>query len=94
MTNKEYITVFLDRFVLSEAQIDLILFENQLNPEESADVHTCKEAIWNSLASWDKVIDITEGQFADRLNEEAYKRWYARLSKDIGKNVSGMTIII
>lgn len=85
MTTKQYIIAFLEQFVLSDSKIDLIIFENDLDPNSQADKLACKTAIWNSLSSWALVTQITEGGFSVSLNEEQYNQWYADLSREIGR---------
>lgn len=83
MTNREYIVSKTSKFNLAKADIELILIENDLNPNEEVDVNSCKLALYSSFYSMIPLADITEGDMSVKWNMEAIKLFFAGLAKEL-----------
>jgi len=86
MTNKEYISVSLNRFGLTEDEVALVLVDAGLNPDDAADVIACRKAIYNNLSKVLPVAlqNISEGGFSISWNIEAIKLYYRMLANELG----------
>ena len=84
MTNREYITSIVARFGLSESDVNLILFNHQLDEEETAVVDTIKKVLYDEFSSLIPLANVSEEGFSQSWNMQAVKLWYSLLAKDLG----------
>jgi hypothetical protein len=82
-TNREYLTVKLGRFGLSENDIDAIVLDH---PELEGDLNpqACKVAIYNSMSSILPFANVSEGGYSVTWNLDGLKLWYNSLCLEIG----------
>lgn len=86
MTNKEYITAFLGRFVVSAEVISATLYSSDLDPNEDVDVDLAKVFMYTNAPSMLPVYrSVSELGVSISYNLEAFKVWYASLCKELGK---------
>ena len=85
MTNKEALTATLSRFGLTEADIDLILFNQGLSPDAEADSKAVKVALYNEFVTILPLANVSEGGYSISWNAELLKLWFSALSKELGK---------
>lgn len=85
MTNKEYISATLSRFNISDSDIDLILVNQGLNPDDQAEVQVLKMAIFKEITLFLPLANISEGGMSISWNIEALKTWYSLLAKELGE---------
>lgn len=85
MTSGEYLTRLLSRFGLAEPDVEMILLNQNLSAEETADVPALKAALYNEFTSLIPLADITEGGYSVKWNMESIKLWYSQLAKELGK---------
>jgi len=84
MTNKEYIVAKLSKFDVEDSDIEIVLVENELNPDSNVDVKACKTAVCKSLSQWIPVSNVQEGGFSRSWNIDALKLYYESLCKELG----------
>lgn len=85
-TNKEFIFKTLEKFNLSEDDVDLILAENpELDEDGSLDVKACKLAMYKSMSAILPVMNVSEGGYSISWLIDALKMWYSALCKELGK---------
>ena len=82
-TNNEYLLSKLNKFGLTQSDIDVIVVENSL--ESELDILKCKIAMYNSFSSILPLANISEGNYSITWNIEALKIWYSQLCKELGK---------
>lgn len=87
MNVKEYIKAKLGKFNLSQSDIDVIIKDNNLNGNISADINLVKLAIYKSISEWLPLHNsITEGGVNETWNYEALKLYYSLLCEELGKD--------
>lgn len=83
-TNKQYLESTLERFNVSENDIDIIIAENpELNG--ALDVKLCKLAMYKSMSTILPLANISEGGYSITWNMDALKLWYKALCSELGK---------
>ena len=83
-TNREYLAAKLNRFGLSDNDIDLIIAENP-TLEGSLNIPACKLAIYNSMSSILPTANVSEGGYSISWEMDALKLWYNSLCIELGK---------
>lgn len=83
-TNKEYLVSKLEKFGLTENDVDIIIVEN---PElaGSLDVKACKLTMYKSMSSILPTANVSEGGYSVNWNIDALKLWYKSLCLEVGK---------
>lgn len=89
MTYKEYVTVVLGKFGLSDSEIEFILSESDLNPDTivttSADRVLLKTAMYNHIPAMIAGLqNVSEGGYSISWNLEAIKTWFSFLADELG----------
>lgn len=84
ITNREYLTAALNRFGMTENDIDVIIVENPILEGVTLDVKACKLAMYNSLSSILPVANVSEGGFSVTWNIDGLKIWYKSLCNELG----------
>lgn len=84
MTNKEYISVNLSRFNVSDSEVDLIIVNQNLDPNAEVDVNIAKKAMFTEIPVFIPLADLKEGGLSITWNIEAIKIWYSALAKQLG----------
>ncbi|GIZ15502.1 DUF6706 family protein [Capnocytophaga catalasegens] len=86
MTTKEYLQIKLQKFGVTEEQIDLIILENKLVNLPVVDVSLCKVAIYNSFSDWLPIhTQISEGDVTETWDIKSIQLYYGLLCKELGK---------
>lgn len=84
MTTKEYLQAKLQKFGISQEQINLIIVENNLS--DLLNVALVKEAIYNSFSEWLPIhTQISEGDVTEIWDVKAIRLYYGLLCKELGK---------
>lgn len=84
MTYKEYISTVLDKFNVSEKEIDIILLDNSLGADDDVDTGIAKTAIHKNLSSWLPIHNsISEGGVSESWSIEAIKLYYSALCNEL-----------
>lgn len=86
-TNREYISAALNGMNISDSEIDLILLKSNLSGDESVNVSSCDNAIYNRLSVVLKGMlqNISEGGYSISWNMDAVKMYYSVLCQELGK---------
>ena len=87
MTNKEYLTTYLEGLGISEGEIEIIILDEGIDPNMNAEPRRLKTAIYNRIAIVLKSVtgNKTEGGYTVRWNMEAVKLFYSSLCVELGK---------
>jgi hypothetical protein len=82
-TNREYLAAMLNRFGLTESDVDLLVAEHP-ELEGALDVKACKLGMYNSFSA---ILsgDISEGGYSLSWDIQKLKMWYTSLCREIGK---------
>lgn len=83
-TNREYLISKLERFGVTENDVDIIIIENP-ELEGTINVSACKNAMYKSMSSILPTANVSEGGYSLTWNIEALKMWYKQLCQEIGK---------
>ena len=85
MTNKEYLTAYLEGLGISEVEKEALMVEAGINAESNAEPHKCKMAVYRrkSIILKDAMRDITEGEMTIKWNTEIVKAFYGVLSAEL-----------
>lgn len=91
MTYKEYVQVMLGKFGLSDAEIEFILTESDLNPasvvSSTDDRILIKKAIFKSIPLMIAGLqDVSEGGYSVKWNFAGLKAWYSLLATELGED--------
>lgn len=82
--NREYLTATLNRFNLSETDIDVIMAEHpELDGE--LNVMSCKLAMYASMSAILPTTDVSESGYSVTWNIDTLKLWYRSLCNELGK---------
>jgi len=84
-TNKDYLVAALSKFNVSEADIDLMLIDSDLDPDEAPDPRACKLAIYNSMSAILPLANVSESGYSVSWNMDGLKLWYQSLCSELGK---------
>ena len=92
MTNKEYMTAYLEDLEISEGGIEIMMLDEGIDPNISAEPHKCKMAVYNRFTMILKSSgsNKTEGGQATKWNMEAIKLFYSALCDELGIEKSGL----
>ena len=84
LSNLEYLKAALNRFNLTDSDINLIMAEH---PELTGalNVPACKLAIYDSMSAILPMANISECGYSVSWNIDGLKLWYALLCNEIGK---------
>lgn len=86
-TNRQYISATLEKFNVSENDVELILIKSGVNGDDVLNVTVCDNAIYNRLSVVLKAAsqNVSEGGYSVSWNMEAVKLYYQALCQEIGK---------
>jgi len=86
MTNKEYLTTYLEGLGITEGEIEIIMLDEDIDPNMNAEPRKCKTAIYNRITIILKSAtgNKTEGGYAVKWNMEAVKLFYGSLCVELG----------
>ena len=85
MTNREYLSTVLSKFNITDAEIDVIMLNQSIEPSEDVnDVRSLKIAVYNEFSNILPVANVSEGGFSLSWNFEAVKKWYSLLANELG----------
>lgn len=84
MTYKEYLTKTLSRLYVSPDDIDILILNQGINPEEEADVYTAKMAVYNEMSSLLPLANMCEGGTSITWVNDNVLRWYSLLASELG----------
>ena len=86
MTNKEYLTVYLEGLGITDGEIEIIMLDEGIDPNLNAEPRKCKTAIYNRMSIVLKAAtgNKTEGGYAVKWNIAAVKMFYAALCIELG----------
>lgn len=84
MTYKEYITATTARFGLTEADVDLLLINQNLIGEDDVDVTKAKTAMCKEFATLIPLQNVSEGGYSITWNIDAVKLWYHSTCAELG----------
>ena len=86
MTNKEYLTAYLEGLGISEREIEIIMLDEGINPGANAEPRKIKTAVYNRMSIILKAAtsNKTEGGYAVKWNIEAVKQFYGALCIELG----------
>lgn len=87
ITNKEYLIKNLDRFGISEDEIDIILLKGGVDPDKNVDIDLCDRAIFKrlSLVIMAATQNVSEGGYSISWNMEALKLFLQALANELGE---------
>lgn len=83
-TNRQYIATALNRFGLTDSDVDMIIVENPVL-DGDLNITACKEAMYKSMSAILPVANVSEGGYSISWNIDGLKLWYASLCGEIGK---------
>jgi len=72
------------RFNVSETDIELILVNQGIVPEEPVDVIKAKTAMCREFAMMIPLANVSEGGYSVSWNMEALKLWYRQTASELG----------
>ena len=84
MTYKEYLTKTLSRLYVSPDDIDILILNQGINPEEEVDVHAAKMAVYNEMSSILPLANMSEGGTSITWINDNVLRWYSLLASELG----------
>ncbi len=86
MTNKEYISTILGKFGVSAAEIDILLLEQSIIPDDPiTETRSLKVAMYNQLPLMMAGLqEVSEGGYSVKWNMEGVKAWYSALAAELG----------
>ncbi|MDR2652260.1 MAG: hypothetical protein LBC68_08100 [Prevotellaceae bacterium] len=87
MTYREWITATTSKFQMEQADVDLILVnQNSLipNPDDDVDVTKAKTALCKEFAMLIPLTNVTEGGYSLYWNWNAIKFWYNQTCAELG----------
>jgi hypothetical protein len=90
MTYREYVKITIGNFGVSDAEIDFILTEADLNPASevtnSEDRIKIKKAMFISIPRMMAGLqDVSEGGYSVKWNIDGIKAWYSLLAGELGE---------
>lgn len=84
-TNRQYLAAALNKFGLTETDIDLIMVEYPAL-DGALDVKACKETMYAKFSVILPVANVSEGGYSVSWNIDALKIWYNSLCNELGKS--------
>lgn len=85
MTYKEYITYTLSKFYISPEEIDVIMLNQNIAPDENVEPKIAKIAMYNEFSQILPVANMSEGGTSTTWNMEGVLLWYSLLASELGK---------
>lgn len=84
MTYREWFRATCYDFGLPEEKINVIMFNQDLNPDDEADKIKAKAALCREFASIIPLANVSEGGFSKSYNMEAINTWYRLNCASVG----------
>lgn len=84
MNYKEWMCQMGRRFNMEEADAELIIANQGIDPSEEVDVTKAKTALCRELALVIPMADVSEGGFSLKWNMEAVRLWYRTATSELG----------
>lgn len=84
MTNREWFGTTCGRFGMNDAEIDVLMVNQGINPDEEVDPKSAKRALCNEFATIIPMANVSEGGFSASYNLEAIKMWYKVACEELG----------
>lgn len=84
MTYREWMTAMTARFNMTDTDINLILTNRGIAPDEEVDIQTAKVALCHEFASILPLANISEGGYSLTWNIEGIKLWYRQMCNELG----------
>lgn len=86
-TNRAYLQATLNKFNLTDSDIDLIMVEHP-ELEEALNVKACKLAMYQSMSAILPTCNVSEGGYSVSWNMDALKLWYSALCSELGMDTT------
>lgn len=84
MTYEQWMTATGSRFNMSQPDIELIIINQGLDPDEEVDVTKAKQALCKEFALCIPLANVSEGGYSISWNMEAIKLWYNATCAELG----------
>lgn len=84
MTYREWFQATCYDFGLPEEKINVIMFNQDINPDGEADKYIAKKALCKEFATIIPLANVTEGGFSKTYNMEAISKWYSLNCASVG----------
>lgn len=84
MTYREWFQATCFDFGLPEEKINVIMFNQGINPDAEADRTIAKRALCKEFATIIPLANVSEGGFSKSYNMDAIKAWYRMTCDEVG----------
>lgn len=84
MTYREYITTTLSKFFISPDEIEVIMLNQEIAPDDDVDPKVAKKAMYNEFSHILPVANMSEGGASTSWNMESVLLWYSLLASELG----------
>ena len=85
MTYNEYITATLSKFYISPEEIDVIMLNQNITPDEDVDPKIAKMAMYKEFSQIIPVANMSEGGASTTWNMKSFLLWYSLLASELGE---------
>lgn len=86
MTYRRWFELTCSQWGVETDRVDLIMYNQGLVPNDTADVLTAKKALCKEIALLLPLQNVSEGSMSLSYNWDAIKKWYAEVSQQVGLN--------
>lgn len=90
MTNREWILAMAGRLNVSEQDVELIMLNQNLDPEAEVNVNEAKRALCKEFATIIPMANVSEGGYSITWNMEGIKIWYKQMCNELGIEAVGL----
>ncbi len=86
MNKETYLKKLLNRFNVSDDDIEILMINQKINGKEyvADDVDDLKMAVYHEFSRLLPLADISEGDYSVKWNTEAFRMWYSALANELG----------
>lgn len=83
MTYREYLTATLRRFYVSPTDIDILMLNQGINPDDTVDIPTAKRAMYHEFSLLLPLANVSEGGFSMSWDKDMVAAWYSMLANEL-----------
>lgn len=84
MTYRQWFQATCFEFGFTDERLDVIMFNQDINPDAEADKTIAKRALCKEFATIIPLANVSEGGFSKSYNMEAIKMWYSLNCASVG----------
>ncbi len=83
MTYREYLTATLRRFFINSEDVEILMLNQGIRPDDEVDIPTAKRAMYHEFSTLLPLANVSEGGFSVSWDADMVAAWYSMLAVEL-----------